>query len=142
MVLPQNKKRSSKLLNVCICTCTSTSSALKKAKDITNSTPRMFEEEERILKADGRARGTEIGNKIYEKWFTTAKKHAKLTLEGGGVQMLDTTRKLSLFLCEWMISSRTWVKTMSIRKENSYAIQKRFFFNEDETEIPNLVDFN
>ena len=38
----------------------------------------MFEEEERILRADGKARGTEIGNKIYGEWFATAKKHAKL----------------------------------------------------------------
>ena len=48
----------------------------------------MFEEEERILRADGKARGTEIGNKIYGEWFATAKKHAKLNLDGGEVQML------------------------------------------------------
>ena len=58
----------------------------------------MFEEEERILRADGKARGTEIGNKIYGEWFATAKKHAKLNLDGGEVQMLDTTREVVTFL--------------------------------------------
>ena len=88
----------------------------------------MFEEEERILKADGRARGTEIGNKIYEKWFTTAKKHAKLTLEGGGVQMLDTTREVVTFLMRMDDKFAYMGEDMSIRKENSYGIQKRFSF--------------
>ena len=86
----------------------------------------MFEEEERILRADGRARGTEIGNKIYGEWFATAKKHAAESRWWWG-KNIGHNKEVVTFLLRMDDETRTWVKTMSIRKENSYAIQKRFF---------------